>query len=115
MTVRWYGRRVKDSLDRGSSRGISEALGQILGASLRLVPLEYGDLQRSGKAVARGDHGYLSFGGSPSQAVIAIVQHERLDFQHKAGRSAKYVEIPFKRNAARVHRIIGGELRDSIR
>lgn len=59
----------------------------ILEESNRIVPLEYGDLQRSGHVDQDGDKTQVSY-----STPYAVVQHENLSYNHAPGRSAKYLE-----------------------
>lgn len=115
MTVKWNGQKVHRAFRNGSEAGIGKSLDHVLADSLRLVPLEYGELQASGRVENRGYSGHIEYGGPPCEdPIIAIVQHEDLDMRHKAGRSAKYVEIPLLTNADKVHMTIGHELRQRL-
>jgi len=63
--------------------------------SKRRVPVEHGTLRASGfvdqpKQKGRNISVVLSYGGAAED--YAIVQHERLDFNHPRGGQAKYLE-----------------------
>jgi len=45
----------------------------------------------------------------------ALAQHERLDYQHKEGRKAKYLEGPLKENADQYAEHLGSRLRGALR
>lgn len=114
MTVKWNGMRAVRAFNQGSERGTKNGADHVLTESLRLVPLEFGELQASGHVENHGNESSISYGGPPSEPVIAVVQHEHLEFTHKSGRSAKYLEIPLIANARKVHDIIGWALRDEL-
>lgn len=89
----------------------------LLGKSMRIVPHDEGMLEGSGSAkvqneeIAHGtdDGAMIQTGNTPlvrPGAVItgtvsynkpyALIQHENLEFEHKEGRQAKYLENPLK-------------------
>jgi hypothetical protein len=75
------------------------------------VPVDLGTLRASGSVLseAGGDQIILFFGG-PS-APYALVQHERLDYQHREGTKAKFLEDPFRRLMANASAELAAALR----
>lgn len=71
------------------------AMDSVLGGAQRIVPLEEGTLagsaDRKTEQTADGVEvvGYFD-------TIYAARQHEELGWQHRQGRSAKYLETPFK-------------------
>ena len=74
------------------------------------VPLDVGDLLGSGKIYGPEWDGdkctvMIGYGEGPEPLpTYAVVQHERLDYEHLPGRTAKYVENPATRGAPGVER-----------
>jgi len=67
--------------------------------SQQAAPIEIGELRASADVRNVGDGEYeVGFYG---QGIKAIVQHERLDFNHPRGGQAKYLEGPLNQNADR--------------
>ncbi|MCM2394360.1 hypothetical protein [Streptomyces albipurpureus] len=91
---RFDGRRQWTSRGRRlASEGLEKGLEHVLGEARRLVPLDEGTLERSGKVVMTGPlNGAVVF-----DTVYAARQHEELSWKHLPGRSAKYLEIPMNR------------------
>jgi hypothetical protein len=73
----------------------------VLGEAQRIVPLAEGTLAGSGDRHTdrRADGAEVTISFS---TVYAARQHEELDWQHTAGRRAKYLEAPFKAALSRV-------------
>lgn len=72
---------------------------RVMDASKQLVPVETGALMISGEVLEPEitDSGVsidLVYGTSEPTSNYAIVQHERLDFNHPLGGQAKYLEQP---------------------
>lgn len=89
--MNWQGRRLWTERGvRQAEAGLELALQHLLTEARKIVPLEEGPLDRSGRVDRDGLEGAVSF-----NTAYAVVQHERLDFRHAPGRSAKYLEIPF--------------------
>lgn len=71
----------------------------LMGRSAAIAPIEYGELRASADVRRIADGVYeVGFYG---QGIKALVQHERLDFNHPKGGQAKYLEGPFNENASR--------------
>jgi hypothetical protein len=89
--MRWSGRRLWTSRGRAqASLGLQRALEHTLGVSKRLVPLEEGTLERSGRVNMLGElQGQITY-----DTVYAVRQHEELTWKHLPGRQAKYLEQP---------------------
>lgn len=93
--------------------GLRDAAEYVLGEAVDLVPHELGDLQDSGQTSVDEEElvAAVSF-----DTPYAVVQHERMDFQHDAGRQAKYLEQPLTSSqkeiraliARRVGKLFGG-------
>lgn len=85
-----------DELLKEISRSQFARANRILNVALRLVPVDFGTLKRSGTVgtpVIEGNKvtTEISFGGPA--APYAVFVHEDLDAEHKVGQ-AKYLEIP---------------------
>jgi hypothetical protein len=87
----WQGRRLWTSRGRAqASIGTQRALEHTLGVSKRLVPLDEGTLERSGRVNMLGQlEGQITY-----DTVYAVRQHEELTWKHLPGRQAKYLEQP---------------------
>lgn len=86
----WGGRRLWTSRGReAAAEGLGLALQHLLTEAQRIVPLDKGPLERSGKASQDGLNGTVSF-----DTVYAVRQHEELTWRHAPGRQAKYLETP---------------------
>ena len=103
--------RLENAVPKFLTDAVREEWKVELAEMKRIVPLDTGDLRRSGKLTVRGSSA-ISAGGSAAQAEItfggagvgpngadinyAIVQHEDMTLLHRNGREAKYVETPLK-------------------
>ncbi|MFF9910618.1 hypothetical protein [Streptomyces sp. NPDC013457] len=77
---------------RLAGEGLDKGLHHVLFEANKIVPLDEGTLERSGRVIRDGLNGAISY-----DTVYARIQHERLDFKHLPGRTAKYLEIPMNR------------------
>ena len=110
ITLNWHGDRVEATWrDRGST-GVQQAAEHLRDSAAELAPRDIGNLRESGAVQRDGLDGSVSFGGPPSESVIAIVQHERFDFNHTMG-GPKYLERAMLFEASEMLRIIGTEMR----
>jgi len=86
-----------DTTDATAPALVQEA-ESIMTASKHIVPVDQGVLRASGYVAPPEIHGNdvsveIGYGGAASD--YALVQHERLDFNHPGGGEAKYLEKPF--------------------
>lgn len=95
---------------RLASEGLRRGLEHILAESKKIVPLEEGTLERSGRVSVDGLNGTVSY-----DTVYAVRQHEELTWRHLPGRSAKYLEIPVNRERDVVLRLMQVSLRQWFR
>lgn len=67
--------------------------------SQRLVPVDTGTLRRSGQilpAVEKGTSVEITMGYGGAASSYALRQHENLQYRHKKGQQAKYLEQPVR-------------------
>lgn len=94
LDLQAYGIRA----DRAIDVALNAAIKDIAGRADELVPEDEGILAGSQDIEGPSRSGNMftatiSYGG-PAEA-YALVQHERLDYKHRGGRQAKYLEQPF--------------------
>jgi hypothetical protein len=85
-------------------------LEHVLGEARKLVPLDEGTLERSGRVVRDGLNGAVTF-----DTVYAVRQHEELTWKHLPGRQAKYLEQPMNSERDIVLRLMQVSLRGWLR
>lgn len=107
----WNGNRLWTSRGRRlASEGLERALEHTLGEAKKIIPLDEGTLERSGRVDVDGLNGAISF-----DTVYAVVQHERLDYRHAPGRQAKYLEQPMNTERETMLQLMAVPLRRWIR
>ncbi|MYY08826.1 hypothetical protein GT204_07890 [Streptomyces sp. SID4919] len=107
----WHGRRLWSSRGRRlTSEGLQRALEHTLGEARRLVPLEEGTLERSGRAEVDGLIGAISF-----DTMYAVRQHEEITWKHAPGRQAKFLEQPMNSEREVMLRLMAVPLRRWLR
>lgn len=111
-----------DAIDQrahqGAVKGVTLAAEHVLTESRAVVPLEEGTLERSGRVDvdAAALEAAVSYGGDDDQlGIVAIVQHERLDYQHAPGRTAKYLEAPLLAAGDAVLAIQAAQIRRALK
>lgn len=106
MRFRYATRRVRELAGEGLERGLEHVLAE----AKKIVPHEEGTLERSGRVVRDGLNGAVTF-----DTVYAQRQHEELDWKHKPGRSAKYLEKPMNSEREVVLQLMAVPLRRWLR
>jgi len=111
----WHGPRIATAFKEGSVEGLTMATEHLLKVSRDQVPLEEGNLERSGRADvdAASMRGSVSYGSGVS-ADYAVIQHERLDLHHDSGRNAKYLENAVNSEQQTMAALIAGALRRRV-
>ncbi|UDM00083.1 minor capsid protein [Streptomyces longhuiensis] len=110
--LRFDGAPVERAIREAAGRGLYLATEHVLGKSNDVVPLDEAELQRSG--VASVDEGTLT-GAISYDTPYAVVQHERMDFRHAPGRTAKYLENSLNGARGEVMDIIAAQVRRALR
>jgi hypothetical protein len=95
---------------RLAEEGLQKGLEHVLAEARKLVPLDEGPLERSGRVVRDGLNGAVTF-----DTVYARRQHEELTWKHLPGRQAKYLEEPMNRERDVVLRLMQVSLRRWLR
>jgi hypothetical protein len=98
---------VMKALHDGTLDGLRLAGEHILQLSRQRVPLEEGTLERSGVVTDDGAAAVAISYDTP----YAVPQHERMDYRHAAGRTAKYLELAVAEGKADAAAIIAAQAR----
>ncbi|MFG2780827.1 hypothetical protein ACGFY7_23605 [Streptomyces prunicolor] len=110
--LRFNGAPAAAQLRAGAARGLLLAAEHVLTESQAVVPLDESPLMQSGAASVDASSltAMVSY-GTP----YAVVQHERLDYRHAPGRTAKYLEGPLNANRNEVSALIAAQMRRALR
>ncbi|MFG3438329.1 hypothetical protein ACGF0J_13890 [Nonomuraea sp. NPDC047897] len=106
------GDEVTAEFRRAAARGLRLATEHVLAVANQRVPHDEGTLERSGAAVV--DEAELR-GVVSYDTPYAVVQHENLDYQHKAGRAAKFLELAVREESEVVKLMIAKQLRQVLK
>lgn len=103
---------VAAAFRQAAADGLLEGMEFILGEATALVPHDEGDLERSGTAsvdpvALRGAVSY--------DRPYAVRQHEDLTLRHAPGRTAKFLEGPFTREAGTMWALVAAAMRRVLR
>lgn len=100
-------RRSANGAQSGAARAARRTAQTILDESQIIVPVQTGSLLNSGHTtehmLSTGISVSVSYGsasGIRDSREYSVYVHEDLNKKHAPGKSAKYLEIPFVRNAA---------------
>lgn len=110
--LRFDGTAAVQQMREGATRGLLLGGEHVLGLSNEVVPLDEDPLMQSGTASV--DEGSLT-GVVSYDTPYAVVQHERLDFRHAPGRTAKYLENSLNGARADVAEILAAQMRRAMR
>ena len=96
---------------RGLKRGVTKASFYLLRESLKLTPVDTGNLKRSGQVRVEGS-GFNVEGKVVFTAEYSLVVHEMVGANFKApGTQAKFLEQPARTERPKLKQIIRDELR----
>jgi len=95
----------------GAVRGLWEAGERVMIEANKVIPIESGELERSSRVSVDPARlrAAVSYAGP-----YAVIQHERMDLHHDAGRMAKWLERTLTGEAGTVGGIIAAALRESL-
>lgn len=108
---------TQQEVDGAMAQVLNEEAQLIFRDSQRLVPVKTGVLRASGQIVPPRKKGnnwevVIGYGGAASS--YALEQHENLQYRHKQGKSAKYLEIPANQRASKMAESIRNRLKRII-
>lgn len=110
VKIKWEGPAITAKTRAAATRGLAQAAEFVLGESRKVVPIEEGTLERSGRVTM------LTENGEPVAAIsystpYARRQHEELTWRHDPGRTAKYLERPMLEQRATAYEIVAEAMR----
>lgn len=101
-------------IEAAAERGVYLGGEHVLGESSKRVPIEEGTLSRSGTVTSERRPGE-SVAAVAYDTAYAVPQHERMDYRHDEGRSAKYLEGTLNAEAQTVAAIAAEAVRGALR
>lgn len=105
VRVQWNDGKAKAVVAEATQKALLQAGHDIQAEAQKIVPHELGTLEGSATTEPDGKGGVrVSFGGPAS--AYAAVQHEDTSLRHAPGRSAKYLETPFKAKSPLIPRLV---------
>lgn len=112
--LKWYGDKAISRAMQAAVQALGVCASDLQGKSAAQAPIDTGDL-RANCSVSplqlEEDTAWVRVGYN---LPYAIVQHERLDFRHPKGGGPKYLENPFKENAAKYERLIKNAVKQAL-
>lgn len=90
VKIEWNSVGVIAAVSNSSAKAVSDIIKEIEVIAKEQVPVRSGDLKKSGRSYMDGNTGIVIF-----DAEHALIQHEDIEFHHKAGQNAKYLENAF--------------------
>lgn len=100
--LEWNDEKCLAVIEAGTFKGLQLAGQHLLQVATQKVPLEEGDLQRSGEVSDNGEDTVAVSFDRP----YAVRQHEEMTWRHDEGRQAKYLEEPMHTEQDTMIRII---------
>lgn len=113
MGATFKGKNPIKGIRAAQLKGADRAAEYLLGESRAIVPIEEATLERSGAASSVQDANGTTFAVS-YDTPYAVIQHEALDFQHDAGRKAKYLESTFNSKHDKALQVIADTVKGAL-
>lgn len=112
----WHGDAALDKINNVTKKALRTTGQDLRSKSVNRAPIDTGKLRKS-CVVDEAEIGNLSIkvGYSPDVDHYAMVQHERLDFNHPRGGEAKFLENPLNENRERYTEYIGKKIKEAIK
>ncbi len=104
--LKWYRKKAVNIAEKAAVRAIQMSAADLQRRSVMQAPIDTGDLRANCSISPLNKTGstvYLTVG---YDLPYAIVQHERLDFNHPKGGKAKYLEDPYNGNKAKYEKLV---------
>jgi len=112
MTKSTWDNRIPVNAAKRAARVALKETGSIIGdAAQSITPEDLGDLEMSMEVVIDNNALQANINFYSRNGRYAIPQHERLDYNHKPGKQAKYLQQPFEQLApALLPSVLGDEV-----
>lgn len=94
----WKGKEAQELLKKAVMQEALRCSADLAGKSAREAPVDTGDLRANCNVSGMKEEGEKAYYEVGYDLEYAIIQHERLDFNHPKGGKAKFLEDPFNRN-----------------
>lgn len=112
VRLRWDGDKVKGNVRKAAAKALRDGAEHLLTEANRTVPLETGDLMRSGAP----DVDEQALEATVSYDVpYAVRQHEETTYRHDPGRRAKWLELTLDEQRRRIQSYIEDEIKKALR
>lgn len=109
--------QARKELEAAAMRATERITDEVFEESQRLVPDDPGtggqDLRRSGRTRVT-EEGSEIVGAIGYGTKYAVIQHERMDYRHRGGQTAKYLERPIGEHEQRGRQILAEETRKAM-
>jgi len=111
---RWYGDKAVSRAMQAAIQAIQTCAADLQGKSAAQAPIDTGDLRANCSVSPVYREGNAVWIKTGYNLPYAIVQHEHLEFRHPKGGKAKYLEDPYKENAAKYERFIKNAVKQAL-
>ena len=112
--LKWRGKKAEQVAMQAAIQAIGTCAADLQGKSARQAPIDTGDLRANCSVSPLQQENNQVWVTVGYNLPYAIVQHERLDFRHPKGGKAKYLEDPYKENAAKYERYIKSAVKQAL-
>jgi hypothetical protein len=111
MTVSWHGDELARLIARKAEAAARAGAERLLEDANKLVPDDPAtmggrDLRNSGKVTSAGTTAAVSY-----DTDYAVVQHEAMEWEHRPGQSAKFLERPMNHDRSEILRVVARKMK----
>lgn len=113
--LKWYGQKAKALARQAAKQALQICAADLQGKSAMQAPIDTGDLRANcfvSPVQVENTEIYVEVG---YDLPYAMVQHERLDFNHPKGGKAKYLADPYNENKAKYEKLIDHQVRKALK
>lgn len=111
---KWYGDKAISLAKQAAIQAIQTCAADLQGKSAAQAPIDTGDLRANCSVSPVQQEGNTVSVTVGYDLPYAIVQHEHLEFRHPKGGGPKYLENPFKENAAKYEHFIKDAVKHAL-
>lgn len=114
FVLKWLGNEAEKIAFEAGIRALRICAADLQGKSSRQAPIDTGDLRANCSVSPLKQEGAAFYHTVGYDLPYAIVQHERLDFNHPRGGKAKYLEDPYNENKSKYERYIKKAVKQAL-
>jgi len=114
-SLKWRGKEAVEIAKSAALGALQKCAADLQNKSSNQAPIDKGDLRANCSVSPLQEEAGVFYYKVGYDLPYAIIQHERLDFNHPKGGKAKYLEDPYNENKRQYERYVKDAVRQALK